>query len=91
MKIEMATCCVCNDILVLNSGNEYVCDCGREFCLDCTKADFSDSDDEDYGLCQFCTGNEATDEQLLNFALKRLGDTKEELLEDYRIDFVKTK
>ena len=92
MEFQLVACDVCGDILSTRGGNMVECDgCERHFCLDCCQADFSDqaSDDGTWGECQFCTGNDATTEQLLEFFLKKNNMTIEQLRDMYFKEFKK--
>jgi len=84
--IEVYQCCDC-DNFTTNRSTIYICACGKSFCFECLKVDFS-NENEDYGLCQYCTGDEATDKQLLEYALDRLNINKESLFKDYKFDFI---
>lgn len=86
MEFKLVTCDVCGIILPLTGGNIVECQsCDKHFCLDCCEADFSDQAQENgyWGECQFCTGNDATTEQLLEYAVKRLHMTVEQLKEEF--------
>lgn len=90
-EFTLCICEKCREILPERGENIVECqECNRKLCLDCCEADFSDEASENgtWGLCQYCTGNDATDEQLLSFAAKKLSMSVEDLKKQYLKEFV---
>jgi hypothetical protein len=63
----------------------FWCDCGSIFCdVNCGDIERNEVEDqagEEELTCKFCRLEDATDEDLLDFALEQLNKTKEELKE----------
>jgi hypothetical protein len=90
MEFEMVSCCVCGMILPNRGGLVAWCQsCDKTFCMDCYMGDWSDESFKNgtEGMCQFCMGEDATDDQLLEFALKKLALSKDELKEECLREF----
>ena len=87
MGVEYLTCEMCGG--AFPNVREYVwCGCGKDFCSDgCAEdADYVEGyTDINTGKwvnssCAYCRGEQYTDSQLLEYALKLLGITEEELI-----------
>ena len=88
MGVDYYDCEYCGESVADCSDGFCSCeDCGRKFCSDeCVGVER----DEDLGYhtsCRFCSGKDATESQLLKFALVKLNLTEAELKEMYLKDF----
>lgn len=65
-------------------------DCGIKLCQSCAKdkgitgfimseSGFDGEDEEECAICPYCSGEEVTNDELLYFALEKLGMTEEDL------------
>lgn len=89
MSVDYYSCDCCDEARY----EEFVAECencGRIICDDCVvgEGDFFDDMQGENGLkkehCPFCSGEQVHDDDLLYFALNKLGMTKEKLKKEYR-------
>lgn len=86
------TCNGCKDNLSEHKIHRWCNDsCGKTWCSPkCSEADgyvrgfdVSGRGDDNESDCKWCRGDDVEDDVLLMFALKRLGQTRDELLREY--------
>lgn len=87
MSVDFFPCDAC-DRSICDCGHYARCndDCGRRWCDDkCAAADGHKNDDEDYqdGSCNYCRNEEANDEDLFKFLLKKHDLKREDVLAEY--------
>lgn len=91
MGVDFYTCDDCHDTFP-DCGSYFGCDyCNNMLCDECARkhkagfyADFEDGDDGSDGHCPFCEGEVVSDDDLLSFAMLRMGVTYEELVVLYK-------
>lgn len=96
MGISYFPCAACGNVLADSADYGRCPNCNRRFHVDCIQlsceddeVDESESDgsEDEECYCQFCGGDDADDDQLLSFAIRKLNISKEELkrlyLEEY--------
>jgi hypothetical protein len=81
--VDFFPCDKCGET-ICDAGPWWECEeCGHVLCSTCEGELDADPDDEDEALCPYCAGEVATDSDLLEFALEKLGLTRKELLDQY--------
>lgn len=83
MGVDFFPCDHCGDS-ICDCGSYWTCsgECGARLCDDCAADLVSDEDNAE--ACPFCRKKVATDYQLLEFALAKLGVTRDELMAEYK-------
>lgn len=93
MGVDFFTCDNCGE--TFNDCGDYAhCEtCGQYLCPDCMRKygvghsmimPNKDSEDDGYDPCPFCTKQIVNDKSLLEFALKELKTTREDLAKKYK-------
>jgi Zinc finger, C3HC4 type (RING finger) len=79
--VEFFDCDLCGDT-ICDAGSWFACDdCNHVMCEEC---EFKHSNEDGEVACPFCSKEEATDSDLLEFALLKLGMTRHGLLKEYQ-------
>lgn len=86
MGVDYYPCTHCGDTFC-ECGYYVICEtCDQRWCTDeCAEKDGFRYEDEDRNnsTCKFCRGEDTDDTSLLDFCLKQLGKTREEIVKDY--------
>ena len=91
MGVDFFPCDDCGES-ICDCGSYWRCQegCGARLCDDCADKhkvwDDLDDDGNEINPCPYCKREAATDSQLLQFALKKLGVTQEALLKEYQAE-----
>ena len=94
MGVEFLACKNCGDTFP-DCGNFVGCECGEHWCSErCAEADGYQYEEEGFKpegqeweqdtSCNFCKGEDASDWELLNFALKLLNMDRKELVKQLK-------
>jgi len=89
MGVDFIACETCGETFPDCGGYTSCQDCGVHLCTGCADErglshSLSMDGEEDSDVCPFCNGDEVTDENLLNFALEKLGMDRETLAAEWQ-------